>query len=118
MDDRAQYIVVTGKNWSKYYATQPQDADFAASIYVVASMGIKPNPGYRIRISQISQEGSHVQITVEQLNPDPKAMYPQVLVNPTAVAEVKKKVLQPYPALDVEFVDQSGQRLAAFKLEL
>jgi len=116
--DRAQYIMVTGKNWSNYYSKQPENADFAASIYVVVSIGTRPNPGYRIRIVQISQEGARIQVTVEQLNPDRGMMYPQVLVNPTAVAQVKKKDLQPNPGLDVEFVDQSGQHLATFKLEL
>ena len=117
IDDSAGYMVVTGKNWSKYYSGQPKDADFAGSVYVVASMGTRPNPGYRIRIAQISQEGERVQITVEQLNPDPKAMYPQVLVNPVAVAEVKRKDLQPYPALVFAFVTQSGQPLAEVKVE-
>ncbi len=115
--DTAQYIVVTGKNWSKYYANRPENADFAASIYVVASMGTQPNPGYRIRIVQISQDGAQIQVTLEKRNPDRGMMYPQVLVNPTAVAEIKKKDLQPYPAMEVEFVDQTGQHLGQFKME-
>lgn len=117
IDDRAEYIVVTGKNWSKYYSSPPKDADFATSVYVVASMGTRPNPGYRIRIVQISQEGERVQVSVEQLNPDPKGMYPQVLVNPVAVAEVMRKDLQPYPALDFAFVTQTGQPIAEVKVE-
>jgi len=115
--ETVQFIVVTGKNWSKYYSSQPENANFGAAIYVVASQGMRPNPGYRIRIVQISQEDARIQVTVERLNPDPGMMYPQVLVNPTAVAEVKKTDLQPYPALDVQFIDQGGQHLAEFKLE-
>jgi hypothetical protein len=118
IDDKTEYTVVTGKNWSKYYSSKPEDADFAASLYVVASMGTRPNPGYRIRILQISQEGERVQVTVEQLNPDPKGIYPQVLVNPIAVAEVKRKDLQPYPALVFAFVTQSGQPFAEVTVEL
>ena len=118
INDTAAYIVVTGKNWSKHYSSKPKDADFAKSIYVVASMGTQPNPGYRVRIVQVSQEGDRVQITVEQLNPDPKSMYPQVLVNPVAVAEVKRQDLQPYPVLLFAFVTQSGQPLAEVKAEL
>ena len=117
VDDRAEYIVVTGKNWSKYYSSAPQGADFASSIYVVASMGTQPNPGYRIRIVQISQEGQRVQVTVERLNPDPKGMYPQVLVNPVAVAEVKRKDLESRPVLEFAFVGQNGQSLADVKVE-
>jgi hypothetical protein len=117
IDDRAEYTVVTGKSWSKYYSSQPKDADFSSSIYVVASMGTRPNPGYRIRIVQISQDGARVQVTVEQLNPDPKGIYPQVLVNPVAVAEVKRKDLQPYPVLVFVFVTQSGRPLGEAKVE-
>ena len=117
VDDRAGYTVVTGKNWSKYYSSPPKDADFTASLYVVASMGTQPNPGYRIRIAQISQEEERVQVTVEKLNPDPKAIYPQVIVNPIAVAEVKRKDLQPHAALVFAFVTQGGELLAEVKTE-
>jgi hypothetical protein len=115
--DAAAYTAVTAKNWSKYYSNKPKEADFPSSLYVVASMGTRPNPGYRIRIVQISQQGERVQVTVEQLNPDPRGMYPQVIVNPVAVAEVKLKDLQPYPALIFDFVTQSGQSLAEAKVE-
>ncbi len=116
-DDLGGYIVVTAKNWSKYYPSPPQGSDFSASIYVVASMGTRPNPGYRIRIVKIAQEGEHVEVSLEQLTPDPKGMYPQMLVNPIAVAEVKRKDLQPYPVLNFAFVNQSGQSIAEVKVE-
>jgi hypothetical protein len=80
-------------------------------------MGTRPNPGYGIRIVQIAQEAERVQVSVEQLNPDPKGVYPQMLVNPVAVAEVKRKDLQPHPALDFAFVNQSGQPIAEVKVE-
>jgi hypothetical protein len=118
IDDRAEYIVVTARNWSKYYSSPPKDSDFAASLYVVASLGTRPNPGYRIRIVQITQEGERVQVSVEQLNPDPKSMYPQMLVNPIAVTEVKRKDLEPHPTLTFAFVNQSSQPLAEIKVEL
>lgn len=113
----AEYTVVTAKNWSKYYSNPPKDADFATSVYVVVSMGTRPNPGYRIRIVEITQEGERIQVTVEQLNPDPRGIYPQVLVNPVAVAEVKRMDLQPYPVMDFSFVNQSGQSVAQVKVE-
>ena len=117
IDDGARYVVVTAKNWSKYYSNAPKDSDFTTSVYVVASMGTRPNPGYRIRIVQIAQEGERVQVSVEELNPDPRGMYPQVLVNPTAVVEVKRKDLEPHPVLDFAFVNQSGQPIADTKVE-
>jgi len=117
IDDRAEYIVVTAKNWSKYYSSPPKDSDFTTSVYAVASMGTRPNPGYRIRIVQIAQEGERVQVSVEELNPDPKGIYPQMLVNPIAVAEVKRKDLQSYPVLDFVFVNQNGRSIAEIKVE-
>lgn len=117
IDDREAYTVVTTKNWSKYYSSTPEGSDFSASVYVVASMGMRPNPGYRIRIVQIAQEGERVEVSVQQLNPDPEGIYPQVLVNPIAVAEVKRKDLKPYPVLHFAFVNQSGQSIAEVKVE-
>jgi hypothetical protein len=116
-DHLGAYIVVTAKNWSKYYPSPPQGSDFSASIYVVASMGMRPNPGYRIRIVKIAQEGQNVEVSVEQLPPDRKGIYPQMLVNPIAVAEVKRKDLQPYPVLNFAFVNQSGQSITEVKVE-
>jgi hypothetical protein len=118
IDGQARYIVVTGKNWAQYYSSPPQDADFDTSVYVVASMGTRPNPGYRIRIERILQDGERVQVAVAELNPDPTGIYPQVLVNPVAVAEVKIKDLEPHPLLIFTFVSRSGRRLADFTVEL
>ncbi len=117
IDDRAEYMVVTAKNWSNYYPAPPKDADFASCIYVVASLGTRPNPGYRVRIVRIAQEADRVEVSVEQLNPDPKGIYAQVLVNPIAVAEVKRKDLQRYPVLDFVFANQSGRQIGEFRAD-
>ncbi len=118
INESESYLVVTARNWSKYYSTAPRNSDFAASIYVVASMGTQPNPGYRIRITQIVQEGERVVVTVERLRPDPGKIYAQMLVNPVAVAEVKRTDLQPHTAFEFAFVDPGGRSLANVKVEL
>ncbi len=116
--DKPAYLVITGKNWSEFYATPPNGADFSTSIYIVAYMGVQPNPGYRIRIAQIRQDGNMIQVSIERLRPAPKQVYPQVLVHPVAVAEVKKTSLRPKGTLNFSFVDQTKQRIAQLTVEL
>jgi len=116
--DSAHYIVATSRNWTRYYSSPPKDSDFDSSAYVVASMGTRPNPGYRIRIARIEQDGERVEVTVEQLHPEPGGIYPQVLVNPIAVAQIRRRDLQPHPLLAFSFVDQDGRTLAETKVEL
>jgi hypothetical protein len=53
--DAPVYMVVTGKNWANYYPSQPPSADFTANVYLVVSPGVKPNPGYGVRIQSMEQ---------------------------------------------------------------
>jgi hypothetical protein len=101
--DKLAYLVVTDKNWTTYYSNPPQGSDFATCIYMVASLGVRPNPGYRIRILQIKQQNERITVSVELMEPDPKKVYPQVIVRPIAVAEVPKGNLQPYYPLHFVF---------------
>jgi len=116
--DKPAYLVVTEKNWSAYYSSPPKGSNFATCIYVVASWGVKPNPGYRIRILQVRQKKETLTIKVELMEPDPKKVYPQVIVRPIAVAEVPKANLQPYNLLSFVFTDQKGRQIAAVKAEI
>jgi len=118
LGDQPVYQVITENNWSRFYAAAPQGANFSASIFVVASLGMKPNPGYRVNIAQISRQGDEVTVSVEQLRPAAGQIYAQVLVHPVAVAEIKKSDLHPYKSLQFSFVDQTGRRLGQAKLEL
>ena len=112
------YLVVTDKNWRTYYPTPPARADFQGNFYLVASWGIKPNPGYRISILGIGQSGPRVEVKVSLEEPDPKKVYPQVLVHPVGVAEVKKASLRQKGILTFEFWDQKGDPLARVEAEL
>ncbi|MDA8215095.1 MAG: protease complex subunit PrcB family protein [Nitrospiraceae bacterium] len=116
--DEPAYLVVTEKNWSRYYTSQPKGSDFANCIYIVASRGVKPNPGYRIRILQIQQQKDTITIKFELREPDLKKIYPQVIVRPCAVAEVVKADLQRYDLLRFVFTDQKGRQIATAKAEI
>ncbi len=115
--DEARYFVVTSKTWKQHYSSPPRDSDFDSCIYVVAAIGERPNPGYRVRIAQITQDGERVEVQVEQLGSEPGGIYPQVMVNPIAVEQIKKTDLQPYSSLSFSFVDQRGRTYASVKVE-
>lgn len=116
--EKPAYLVMTEKNWSTYYSSPPQGSDFDKCIYIVASLGMKPNPGYRVRILQLQQEKEKIIIKAELGEPDPKKSYAQVMVYPIAVAEVPKANLQPYNLLTFVFIDQEGHQIATVKAEI
>ncbi len=117
LGDEPAYRVVTEKNWSLYYSNPPKGADFDTYIYLVASLGIKPNPGYGVTILQLEQMEDRMTAKVRLMEPDPKKVYPQVIVRPIAVVAVAKSELGPHGLLTFVFVDQKGRLLAAIKTE-
>jgi hypothetical protein len=118
LGDKPSYLVVTEKNWPSYYLSQPKGADFAANIYIVVSLGLKPNPGYTVRILQLQQQGEVINVKLELGEPDPNKFYIQVMVQPIAVAEVPKANLQSLKQLRFVFVDQKGKELATVNTEI
>ena len=114
--DEPTYLVVTGGNWSVYYSVPPEGSDFATYIYLVASLGLKPNPGYNIRILDVRLQDK-VTVTVELREPDPRRFYPQVMVHPVAVVRVAKADLEPRGVLEFSFIDQKGIVLATLKAD-
>ena len=111
--DQPGYLVVTQKNWPTYYSSPPMGANFVAYIYLVASRGVKPNPGYGIKILGVEQLKNKITVKLELREPDPKKVYPQIIVCPIAVAEIAKVKLEPYDLLSFTFVDQKGNKLAS-----
>ena len=118
LGDKPSYMVVTEKNWPSYYSSQPRGADFTANIYIVASLGLKPNPGYTVRILQLQQQGEVVNVKLELGEPDPNKFYIQMMTRPIAVAEVPKAYLQLLKPLRFVFVDQKGNEFATVKTEI
>jgi hypothetical protein len=110
--------VITEENWPSYYSSQPKGADFTDNIYVVASVGLKPNPGYRVRIFQLQQLGEAINVKLELGEPAPGKFYIQVMVKPIAVAEVPKANLQSLKQLRFVFLDQKGKELATVNTEI
>ena len=113
--DKPSYLVVTEKNWFSYYSNQPKGADFAANIYVIASLGLRPNPGYTVRILQLQQRSEVITVRLELGEPAPNKFYIQVMVKPIAVVEVSKTNLQPNQVLTFLFTDQKGNEIARIK---
>ena len=118
LGDKPSYLVVTEKNWPSYYSSQPKGADFTANIYIVASLGLKPNPGYTVRILQLQRQGEVINIKLELGEPAPNKFYIQVMVKPIAVVEVSKTNLQPYQVVTFLFIDQKGKEIATVKVEI
>lgn len=112
------FLVVTEANWQTHYINLPQGADIKKNIYVVASWGTKPNPGYRISISRIGQSESTVTVKLSLQEPEPDKVYPQVIVRPTAVAELGKDAFKQRGALTFRFVDQKGNILAQISVQI
>ena len=116
--DQPAYAVVTDNNWTKYYTARPSQADFKEKFYIVATWGLKPNPGYKVSIISIEQSVSTLQVKLKQEEPDPKMAYVQVIVRPTAVAEVSIGALKQRGSLTFEFLDQKGSTLARINAEI
>lgn len=116
--DQPAYLVVTERNWPTYYSNPPANSDFRSFIYVVVSLGMKPNPGYTVRIERVERVRGIVTVKVELKEPDPRRIYPQVIVHPIAVAQIAKADLEPGGLLDFAFADQNGQQLTTLKTEV
>jgi hypothetical protein len=118
LGDTPSYLVITEKNWPSYYSRQPKGADFTTNIYIIASLGLKPNPGYTVRIFQLQQQGEVINVKLEFGEPAPGKFYIQVMAKPIAVAEVPKADLQSFKQLRFVFLDQKGKELATVKAEI
>ncbi|CEP66207.1 PrcB C-terminal domain [Moorella glycerini] len=106
------FLVLTEENYLKYYHGAPKGADFSQNVYLLACWGIKPNPGYKISISQIAQHDWEVIIKIKFIEPEPLKFYPQVVTHPLMVAEVAKTALSPRGLLTFIFVAEKGLELA------
>ena len=118
LGDKPSYLVVTEKNWLSHYSNQPKGADFTANIYIIASLGLKPNPGYTVRILQLQQLGEVINVKLELGEPDPNKFYIQVMAKPITVAEVPKANVQSLKQLRFVFLDQKGKEFATINTEI
>jgi len=116
--DQPAYFVVTEKTWQAHYPAPPAGADFQANFYVVASWGMQPNPGYMIYIREMDSVGRWVLVRLSLEEPPPFLVYPQVIVHPLAVAEVRKDALRQHGLLIFTFSDQEGKQLVELETDV
>lgn len=60
--------------------------------YLLITAGVRPNPGYRLTLSQIRSGKQGWEIVVKESGPQPGKVYPQVLFVPYLLGEVRKTV--------------------------
>lgn len=65
---------------------------WADKTYLLLSLGMRPNPGYRLEVVKIEDGEQGITVFIEEKLPLPGRMYPQVIVYPYMVAEVKGPV--------------------------
>ena len=115
LGDRVAYLLVTDKNWSAYYSAEPAGSDFGTYVYLVASIGMKPNPGYGVEFLGLHQVNSEITVSLKLSEPEAGKVYAQVIVYPIAVARIRKADLGRYDSLNAIFVDQNGKQIAVMK---
>lgn len=50
--------------------------------YTLISLGMRPNPGYQLQVTNIIQQGNQAKVEVSVQEPAPGMFYPQVVVYP------------------------------------
>ncbi|MBA4494957.1 protease complex subunit PrcB family protein [Paenactinomyces guangxiensis] len=60
--------------------------------YLMISLGSRPNPGYRLELVKVETGRKETAVFVEEKFPLPGRMYPQVVVYPYLLAEVRGPV--------------------------
>jgi hypothetical protein len=59
--------------------------------YLLISLGFRPNPGYRIEVAKVEKGDGEMTVIVKERLPESEKMYPQVIVYPYILAEIKEK---------------------------
>jgi PrcB C-terminal len=57
--------------------------------FLLISSGVRPNPGYRLTLSHVRSGKQGLEVVVRETGPQPGQFYPQVLVVPYLVGEVR-----------------------------
>ncbi|MDQ0417430.1 hypothetical protein J2Z48_001603 [Croceifilum oryzae] len=50
--------------------------------YTLISLGMRPNPGYQLQVTNIVQQDNQVKVEVTEQEPTPGTFYPQMIVYP------------------------------------
>jgi PrcB C-terminal len=60
--------------------------------FALISLGLRPNPGYRLELVKTEESEREVAVFVAERLPLPGRVYPQVIVYPHILAEIKAKL--------------------------
>lgn len=55
--------------------------------YTLISLGMRPNPGYELQVTNIVQQGNQAKVEVLEQEPVPGMFYPQIIVYPFILTE-------------------------------
>lgn len=50
--------------------------------YTLISLGMKPNPGYQLQVTNVVRQGNQAKVEVSVQEPSPGMFYPQMIVYP------------------------------------
>jgi hypothetical protein len=60
--------------------------------YVLVSIGMRPNPGYRVEVIKVENGENGTTVLVEEKTPQPGMLYPQIVSYPYLLAESENAV--------------------------
>ncbi len=81
--------------WSKYHATPAPELDLRTFTLVAVFLGMKPNPGYSVKIAGATEYRNEVVVDVVEYLPSPELRYIQVVVYPydaVLIPKTSKKI--------------------------
>jgi len=71
-----------GTFWVKNASNNAPEIDFTKYYVAGIFLGVRPNPGYGVEITNIKKKNNEVQIEFTEFLPNPKTRYIQVIVFP------------------------------------
>ncbi|SFJ31862.1 protease complex subunit PrcB family protein [Thermoflavimicrobium dichotomicum] len=60
--------------------------------YLLIALGMRPNPGYRLELIKVEGDEKETDVFVEERHPEKDKFYPQVVVYPYILAEVRGSI--------------------------
>jgi hypothetical protein len=70
--------------WAEVHTTPAPEFDFDSYTLVAVFQGMKPNPGYGIKIESATEYRDQVVVNITEYLPHPDLYYPQIIMYPYA----------------------------------
>lgn len=71
--------------WQRYGKESPPKIDFTKYVIVGVFLGAKPNPGYRVEITQVQKADSRILIKIVEYIPNPNRIYATIVIYPYCI---------------------------------